>query len=123
MRIWVDGWRDGVNQPATRVPAAIRNAITAMDLAVLDPERKIGTRLRPDPPAVDRLGTITIPTLVVIGELDTSGTRAAAEKVAAEVPGARIERLPEVAHLVGMEAPGTLARLIIEHLAPLPRWR
>jgi pimeloyl-ACP methyl ester carboxylesterase len=121
-RIWVDGWRGGVNQPATRVPASIRDAIKAMDRSVLEPDREVGRRLRPDPPAVDRLSTIATPTLVVIGELDTIGTRAAAEKVAREVPGARIARLPDVAHIVGMEAPDRLASLIVEHLAPLPRW-
>ena len=63
-----------------------------------------------------------MPTLVVIGQLDTSGTRAGAEEMAQRVRGARIERLPNVAHIIGMEAPETLAALIVEHLAPLPRW-
>jgi 3-oxoadipate enol-lactonase len=121
-RIWVDGWRDGKNLPSTRVPAAVREAIKAMDRSVLEPDRKTGTRRRPAVPAVDRLGTINVPTLVVIGELDTIATRAAAEKVAQEVPGARIVRLPDVAHIIGMEAPDRLASLIAEHLGPLPRW-
>jgi pimeloyl-ACP methyl ester carboxylesterase len=121
-RIWVDGWRDGVTQPATRVPAEVRDAIKAMDRSVLEPDRVLGRRRRHEPPAVERLAEISIPTLVVIGDLDTTGTRAAAEKVAAEVPGARIVRLPDVAHIIGMEAPDRLAALIVEHLAPLPRW-
>ena len=58
----------------------------------------------------------------MIGDLDTSGTRAAADKIAGEVAGARLVRLPDVAHLIGMEAPDRLASLIVEHLAPLPRW-
>jgi hypothetical protein len=33
-----------------------------------------------------------------------------------------VERLPDVAHIIGMEAPDRLAALIVEHLAPLPRW-
>ncbi len=63
-----------------------------------------------------------MPTLVVIGGLDTSGTRSSAEVVAERVPGASIARIPEVAHIVGMEQPDELAALIVEHLAPLPRW-
>jgi 3-oxoadipate enol-lactonase len=121
-RIWVDGWRDGVNQPADRVPAAVRDAIRRMDRELLEPGRVYGSFRRPDPPAIGRLADIDSPTLVVIGELDTLGTRAAAEKVADTVPGARIARIPEVAHIVGMEAPDRLAALIVEHLAPLPRW-
>jgi 3-oxoadipate enol-lactonase len=121
-RIWVDGWADGLIQPSTRVDPAVRDAIKAMDRELLEPGRPFGKRQRPDPPAAGRLGTIAVPTLVVIGELDTSGTRAAADKVAADVPGARLVRLPDVAHIIGMEAPDRLASLIVEHLAPLPRW-
>lgn len=121
-RIWVDGWVDGVNQPATRVDPAVRAAIKAMDRELLEPGRVYGKRRRPYPPAIDRIGTIAQPTLVVIGDLDTSGTREAAEIVADRVPGARIVRLPEVAHIIGMEAPERLGALIVEHLAPLPRW-
>jgi len=121
-RIWVDGWADGVNQSSTRVDPAVRDAMKRMDRELLEPGRKFGERQRPDPPAAERLGSIAVPTLVVIGDLDTSGTRAAADKIAAEVPGARQVRLPDVAHLIGMEAPDRLASLIVEHLAPLPRW-
>jgi pimeloyl-ACP methyl ester carboxylesterase len=121
-RIWGDGWRDGVNQPSTRLDPAVRAAIRAMDRDLLEPGRVYGERRRPDPPAVDRLETIAQPTLVVIGELDTAGTRASADLVAERVPNARLVKLPDVAHIIGMEAPEKLATLIVEHLAPLPRW-
>jgi pimeloyl-ACP methyl ester carboxylesterase len=121
-RIWVDGWVDGINQPATRVDPAVRDAMKRMDRELLEPGGKFGQPQRPDPPAAERLGLIAVPTLVVIGDLDTSGTRAAADRIAAEVRGARQVRLPDVAHLIGMEAPDRLATLIVEHLAPLPRW-
>ena len=121
-RIWVDGWIDGVNQPATRVDPAVRAAIKGWDRELLEPGRVYGSFKRPDPPAIKRLEDITVPTLVVIGRLDTTGTREAAEEMARRVRGARIERLPNVAHIIGMEAPARLAELIVEHLAPLPRW-
>jgi 3-oxoadipate enol-lactonase len=121
-RIWMDGWVDGVNQPSTRVDPMVRDTMKQMDRELLEPGRKFGKRQRPDPPAAERLGSIAVPTLVVIGDLDASGTRAAADKLALEVPGARQVRLPDVAHLIGMEAPDRLASLIVEHLAPLPRW-
>lgn len=121
-RIWFDGWLNGEVAPATRTDPAVRASMKAMDRELLEPGRVFGTFKRPDPPAIGRLGEIDLPTLVVIGELDTSGTRAAAEVMAERVAGARIERLPNVAHIVGMEAPEKLGGLIVEHLTPLPRW-
>jgi 3-oxoadipate enol-lactonase len=121
-RIWMDGWRDGVHAGADRVDPAVRASMKAMDRELLEPGRVYGTFDRISPAAIERLETVAAPTLVVIGGLDTEGTRASAEVVAERVPGARIERVPDVAHIVGMEVPDRLAALIVEHLAPLPRW-
>jgi pimeloyl-ACP methyl ester carboxylesterase len=115
-------WMDGPGQPATRVDPAVRAAFTAMDRELLEPGREYGDRKPADTPAIGQLGSVRVPTLVVIGDLDTSGTRAAAERLSADVPGARLIRIPNAAHIVGMEVPDELAALIVELLAPLPRW-
>lgn len=120
-RIWVDGWVDGVNQPSTRVDAAVREAIKGWDRELLEPGREYGNRIKAAP-AIDRLGEIEVPTLVAIGDLDTSGTRAAAAVLAEKVPGARLVRFPDAAHIIGMEAPERLAATMLDLLAPLPRW-
>jgi pimeloyl-ACP methyl ester carboxylesterase len=118
VRIWVDG----VGQPPTRVPAAIRDAVRAMDREVLEPGRELGTNNHLEPRANDRLGDLVTPTLVVIGGLDVSGTRKAARRLAEAAPNARLEEWPDVAHMIGMEQPDRLAALLVEFLAPLPRW-
>jgi pimeloyl-ACP methyl ester carboxylesterase len=115
-------WMDGPGQPATRVDPAVRKAFTGMDRELLEPGREYGDRKPADVPALGRLGSLRVPTLVVIGDLDTSGTRAAADRLAADVPGARLIKVPNAAHIVGMEVPDELAGLIVELLAPLPRW-
>lgn len=115
-------WMDGPGQPRTRVDPAVRAAFTAMDRELLQPGREFGDRKPAATPAIGQLSSIRVPTLVVVGDLDTSGTRAAAERLAADVPGARLIRVPNVAHIVGMEVPDELASLIVELLAPLPRW-
>jgi pimeloyl-ACP methyl ester carboxylesterase len=115
-------WMDGPGQPATRVAPAVRAAFKAMDRELLEPGRVYGRRQKAAVSAVDQLASMRVPTLVVIGEHDTSGTRAAADRLAADVPGARLIRIPNAAHIVGMEVPDELAALIVELLAPLPRW-
>jgi 3-oxoadipate enol-lactonase len=118
----VRAWVDGIGQSPSRVPAALREAVLEMDRPLVEPGRIFGKPIPLAPAANERLDEIHVPTIVVVGALDTSGTRASAARLAAAVPGARLETIPDVAHLIGMEAPDRLAELIVEHLAPLPRW-
>jgi pimeloyl-ACP methyl ester carboxylesterase len=115
-------WVNGIGQSPTRAPAAIRDAVREMDRPLVEPGRVFGKPIPLDPPANERLGSVRVPTLAVVGALDTSGTRAAAARLAEAVPAARAITIPDVAHLIGMELPGELAALIVEFLAPLPRW-
>jgi 3-oxoadipate enol-lactonase len=115
-------WLDGVGQPPTRVPADLREAFLRMDRPLLEPGHAFGKPIPLEPNAAGPLGEIRIPTLVVVGALDTSGTRASAAHLAESVPGTRFVTFPDVAHMVGMEAPDRLADLIVELLAPLRRW-
>jgi pimeloyl-ACP methyl ester carboxylesterase len=75
-----------------------------------------------DPPADDRLGELTLPILAVVGALDASPTRAAAIRLETAAPNARRIVIPQVAHMVGMEAPARLAELILELVRPLGSW-
>ena len=118
VRLWVDG----MGQPPTRVPARIRDAVRAMDLPLVTPGRVFGKAIPLDPPADGRLGTIRVPVVAVAGRFDTSGTQAAALRLGQGVPGAKVVLLDGVAHMVGMEVPDTLAAIIVDLLAPLPRW-
>jgi pimeloyl-ACP methyl ester carboxylesterase len=47
---------------------------------------------------------------------------ASAEYLAANAPNARAVVMPEVAHMIGLEAPEELGALITDFLARLPRW-
>jgi 3-oxoadipate enol-lactonase len=115
-------WLAGVGQSPTRVPQALREAFLRMDGPLLQPGHVFGKPIPLEPNAAGRLGEVKVPTLVVVGALDTSGTRASAAHLSTSVEGARFVTVPDVAHMVGMEAPDRLADLIVELLAPLPRW-
>jgi pimeloyl-ACP methyl ester carboxylesterase len=121
-RLDVRLWVDGVGQPETRVDRAIRDLVYEMDRPSCEPGHVSGRPLPLEPPADERLGALRVPTLAVAGGLDTVGSRAAAERIAREVPGARSVTLPDVAHMIGMERPAELTRLIVDHLRPLGSW-
>lgn len=58
----------------------------------------------PPAPAFDRLESVKVPTLVLIGELDTFQDEAA-QILAARIPGARLVRVPGGGHLLNLTSP------------------
>lgn len=118
----VRAWVDGPLQPEGRVPEDIRAFVREMDLALHGPGRVEGRPIVLEPSAAERLGDLRAPVLAVAGALDFSYAPATAEYLAANASDARAVVMPGVAHMIGLEAPEELARLITEFLAPLPRW-
>ncbi len=118
VRLWVDG----PGQASTRVPAAIRESVREMNTPLLTPGRVDGRPIVLDPRAADRLADLRVPVLAVAGLLDVSGVAATARYLEANVPDARAVLLPDVAHMIGMEAPDRLVELIADFLRPLGNW-
>jgi pimeloyl-ACP methyl ester carboxylesterase len=118
VRVWVDG----PGQPETRVQAAIREKVRMMDAPQYAAGHVSGRPIPLDPPAAARLADLRCPVLAVAGELDVSDVAQAARHLEADAPDARAVIMPGVAHMIGMEVPVELAALIVEFLAPLPRW-
>lgn len=66
-------------------------------------------------PALQRtIRSIRVPTVVVVGGRDAQTPPAAAAELAAGIPGARLEVLPGLGHLLPLEAPERLAALVSE---------
>jgi 3-oxoadipate enol-lactonase len=118
----VRAWVDGPGQAADRVPEDIREVVRDMDRAINAPGRITGHPRRLDPPAATRLDELTAPVLAVAGALDFSFAAATAAYLESNAPSARAVVMPDVAHMIGLEAPDELGALIIDFLAPLPRW-
>jgi len=62
------------------------------------------------------LPRIAAPTLVIAGAQDPATPPEHAERIVAGIPGARLEVLDPGAHLVNVEQPEAVTRLILEHL-------
>jgi pimeloyl-ACP methyl ester carboxylesterase len=109
-------WVDGVGRPGGQADASLRQRVFEMQkraFEIDEPEAE-GRWLVPD--RGDHLGEIRSPTLLVVGELDQPDFAAIGRRMAEEIPGARLEMMPGVAHLPPMEAPEAFSRLVLDFL-------
>lgn len=114
MRMWVDG----VGRDAGLVPPEIRAKVAEMQrLAFVLPPADGEDALDLEPPAIERLGDIAQPTLVMVGTNDQAEFRTIAKLVAQHIGNARYEEVVGAAHMISMEQPDTFARLVEQFLA------
>jgi pimeloyl-ACP methyl ester carboxylesterase len=116
-RVWVDGW----GQPPTRVDPELRRTVHDWILTTYRAEKAEGKPQRPDPPAVRRLADVSVPMLVMIGEVDEPAAVAAGRHLAASVSGARSIEFPGVAHMIQLEQPERFNRLVLDFLDEVDR--
>lgn len=64
----------------------------------------------------DRLGSLTVPTLVLCGADDGMVPPENSRNLATRIPGARLELIPQCGHLPMLEKPESVAGLVFEHL-------
>lgn len=109
-------WTDGPGQPSDRVDPEIRRKMVEWNLENYRAEQVANKVQRMDPPAVERLGEITVPALVTWGTLDELGVLDAGRKLTEEIRGARSHVFEGVAHMVSLERPDKFNRLVGEFL-------
>lgn len=68
------------------------------------------------PPVFDRLGEISAPAVLLIGDLDRQPLIDCAAATAAGIPGCRLVTVPGADHLLPLRAPGAVAQAIREQL-------
>ena len=73
--------------------------------------------LRPD--STTTLGTIDVPTLVIVGEEDVPTPVKDARFLAERIPGCRLEIISQAGHLCNMERPAAFNHLLTEFLGAL----
>ncbi|HEY1386957.1 MAG TPA: alpha/beta hydrolase [Ktedonobacterales bacterium] len=117
MRLWIDGptrQPEQSNQDVRQRAAAMnripveRGTFFTADLQPVDPLT---------PPAIDRLGDVHIPALIMAGALDYPTTIRAADIMAEGIPGARKHLFTSSAHLPNMEEPDEFTQVVLDFLA------
>jgi 3-oxoadipate enol-lactonase len=109
-------WVDGPSRPVGRASQKIREYIHKIVRANYTRQDGQATAQPLSPPAANRLGEILVPTLVLVGEYDTIGTLAMANKLEKEVPGARTMVFPNTAHMLPLEEPARFNEVVLHFL-------
>jgi 3-oxoadipate enol-lactonase len=117
----VRAWADGTRRPDEVDPDVreyTRRAVLrsyAYYRAALE-HGEPGPAVRLDPPPSERLGEVQGPTLVVVGAADQPDLLRVADLLAAGIPGARKEVVAGAAHMLPLERPDELNRLLLDFL-------
>ncbi|HEX8142542.1 MAG TPA: alpha/beta fold hydrolase [Pyrinomonadaceae bacterium] len=109
-------WVDGPHRTADQVDSSMRERVREMNLIALSTPSDSGSEQPLEPAAVNRLGQIRVPALVVVGDLDTPKTLAAADLLAEKIAGAQKLFIPGTAHLPSMERPEEFNRVVLAFL-------
>jgi 3-oxoadipate enol-lactonase len=111
-------WVDGPQRDAGDVDPEVRDLVRQMQRRAFEvtagwddlEESEL------DPPALERLADIRVPTLVLLGALDLVAIHDTARRVVGGIPGARRVDWPDTAHLPSMERPGDFLALLQDWL-------
>jgi 3-oxoadipate enol-lactonase len=107
-------WTDGPQRAPEDVDPEVREKVRMMARNGL--EHAMEGRMI-DPPAIERLDELELPMLMVVGELDMPGILEIADMVVAANPNAELVRIPDVAHMVNLEAPEEFNELLLGYLS------
>ena len=109
-------WLDGPRSAEGRVGGALRELFLDMDRTALTKGRELVKQTRP-PSAKDRVGEITEPALLVVGDLDFNYIIDRHEQLSEDLPNAFGVILENTAHLPNFERPDLFNPLLLEFLA------
>ena len=110
-------WVDGPYRKPDEVDPAIRDLVREMnEVALRNEELELGEELLPDVPAVERLGEIAVPTLVLYGDLDNQAKPRAAQLMAEQISRVELAVIKETAHHPNMEKPAKFLQIVLDFL-------
>lgn len=117
---------DGVRPVVESMPAKLLSPASLGRPDLLERVQRMISRQKPEtvaadlaamrdrPDSIEFLPHISVPTLVVVGEVDALTPPADSEVLAAAIPGARLVRIPGTGHLTPMERPKAVAEALGE---------
>lgn len=115
-RLGAQLWLAGPDRPVEQVDSAKLELVYEMTMIALRNEvAGVGDEQSMSPPAVERLGEIRVPTLVITGDYDEPFSHLAAPVMEREIPNARRVSMP-TGHLPSLERPDEFNRIVLDFL-------
>ena len=106
-------WTDGPLRAPEDVDQEVRERVRVMARNTVESVME-GRTLRT--PAIERLTELQLPILVVVGELDMPGIHEIAGLLIEANPNAELVTIPNVAHMVNLEASEEFNQLLLDYL-------
>ena len=105
-------WVDGPHRSPEQVSDTVRSRVREMNAVKLAQHQFDGQPRGLEPPAVQRLGEIQAPTLVIAGDRDHPEIVASARRLSTGIRGAQHRLISGTAHLPSMEQPRTFNQTV-----------
>ena len=113
LRLWVDG----IHRQPDEVAATVRQQVAQMQREIFQMEIPDGIEEEEiEPAAYGRLAEISVPTLVLVGDLDLPEKVEQTAWLAKEITNAQHAVIPNVAHLLNMENPAKFNQHVLDFL-------
>jgi pimeloyl-ACP methyl ester carboxylesterase len=107
---------DGPERAKGYVKQPLRDLFLDMNGTSLDSDWETAPTDDLNPPAIERLGEVTAPTLIVLGDKDVPTVFDAADALMKSLPHVRKVVIDDAAHLPNLEHPEEFNRLVLEFL-------
>ena len=117
-KIFTRVWAEGPYRTADSLKAPVSQYVYATTLANLKQHKLMGwPTWQRNPPAIDKLGTIKVPVLIIHGDKDIPFMMESNMFLEKNIPGARRVLVKDVAHMLNMEKPAEVNKLIMDFLS------
>jgi pimeloyl-ACP methyl ester carboxylesterase len=114
-------WCDGPQRDSTQVDPLVRHKVLEMLSGSRQRWEYANLAEYLDPPAIEWLRQIRAPTMAIVGGIDMPDIHSIVDLIAEQVPEAQKVVIPNVAHMVNLEAPKEFNEIVLEFLKSIER--
>jgi pimeloyl-ACP methyl ester carboxylesterase len=110
-------WAEGLYRRGDSLKAPVSRYVYRTTLQNLRTHKMAGwPRLQNNPPAVESIASIRVPVLVIEGDKDLPYIHSSSQYLEQNIPNAKHVVIKDVAHMLNMEKPATLNKLLMDFL-------